>query len=622
MPGATALTAYLPKFLLSRFRRNSPCFILRIPWDIHVDNIFVYLRLEDIICLRRVNKAFFLLTHEPVIWKRFLQHINVPLPPLRPTFKYTLEATDHEVEQLVTRAISLEDNWRKQEPDITSSQIMLAHYKVLELKLLPGGKYLVASVKDSCSYRFFIVVFCLDHPQGYQALARAPTKSRAYNLQAKYMTYDSGSGPEQGIMIAYVRRTFKADGPANVDPNDYSFKTEIDAPHPFNHDLSCVFISLNCLEMLADPEILPGSADYKSRALRQKPPFLQVAVLTATYQMNNISLYELDNMPYLAVVQHPTLIAFIDLTNRNVYNLACHDHDDYPGLPHDIKAIRVFPTQRDILVVRTITFPDRTELHLVEIYNISNMQPIKVNWKNAESRYLIENQPASNVHISDYGIPTFTGDQPQLRASYDPPPPISIFVQTVNPTGVIHHVLWPSADYVPATSIRSASIRYYYTLEHVCFQSQHISSPLVTHVLPGAYRALMYTVMEDDRKDAPSMVSLRRYVNPEYQYADYPIPRVDRSTRILRKKHPVVPTNIYGSFPLDENCQRHYQDGGVAAITWDEGIGRVCIAAENEMQIQILDFAHVVQPDARFARWRRNQDMVIRDTPPDVLPIF
>jgi hypothetical protein len=117
-----------------------------------------------------------------------------------------------------------------------------------------------------------------------------------------------------------------------VDPNDYSFKTEIDPPHPFNNDLSCVFISLPCLEMLADPEILPGSADYKSRALRQKPPFLQVSTLTATYQMDQISLYELDDLPYLCVVQHPTLIAFIDLTNRTVRNLACHEHEDFPGL--------------------------------------------------------------------------------------------------------------------------------------------------------------------------------------------------------------------------------------------------------------------------------------------------
>lgn len=283
----------------------------------------------------------------------------------------------------------------------------------------------------------------------------------------------------------------------------------------------------------------------------------------------------------------------------------------------------MFPTQQEILVIRTITFPDRNESHLIEIYSLRNMESSpKVNWKHAESRYLIENQRASNIHISDYGIPNLTGELSVLRASSDPPPPISIFVQTIHPNGVIHHLIWPSVAYVLATRTHRATVQYCYTLEHVCFQSQHICSPLVTHILPGVYRALMYTVMEDDRRDAPSLVSLRRYVNPEYQYADYPIPRVDRSTHILRKKLPVVPLNIYRSFPLDENCQQHYQNGGIAAIAWDEGIGRVCIAAENEMQIRIMDFAHVVHPDARFARWKRNQDMVLRDVTPDFLPIL
>jgi hypothetical protein len=87
--------------------------------------------------------------------------------------------------------------------------------------------------------------------------------------------------------------------------------------------------------------------------------------------------------------------------------------------------MRVFPTQRDILVIRTITFQDRTESQLVEIYNISNLHPTGVNWRHAGKRYLIENQPASDVHISDYGIPTFTGDQPPLRPSYNPPPFLS-----------------------------------------------------------------------------------------------------------------------------------------------------------------------------------------------------
>jgi hypothetical protein len=34
------------------------------------------------------------------------------------------------------------------------------------------------------------------------------------------------------------------------------------------------------------------------------------------------------------------------------------------------------------------------------------------------------------------------------------------------------------------------------------------------------------------------------------------------------------------------------------------------------MCIQILDFAHVLQPDERFARWKQNQDMVLHDVHP------
>ena len=63
MPGTTGLTAYLPKFLLSRFRRNSPCFILRVPFDVHVNEIFIYLHVEDIICLRRVRYSIYLLRY-------------------------------------------------------------------------------------------------------------------------------------------------------------------------------------------------------------------------------------------------------------------------------------------------------------------------------------------------------------------------------------------------------------------------------------------------------------------------------------------------------------------------------------------------------------------------------
>lgn len=150
---------------------------------------------------------FFLLTHEPVIWKRFLEHMNVPIPFLRPTFRYSFEATDFEVEQLVTRAVSVDDNWRRPTPRLHSTEIVSAYYKVLEMKMLPGGKYLVASVKDISCYRYFLMIYSLEHPtpEGRKAIARCATTGKAFNLQAKYMKYKG----VHGIMISYLQRQFQ-----------------------------------------------------------------------------------------------------------------------------------------------------------------------------------------------------------------------------------------------------------------------------------------------------------------------------------------------------------------------------------------------------------------------------
>lgn len=270
----------------------------------------------------------------------------------------------------------------------------------------------------------------------------------------------------------------------------------------------------------------------------------------------------------------------------------------------------MLPGQNNMLVVRCIQViskdqTDATQVTLVELFDLPDV-PGKCIRAHPTDRY-VRPDYCSAVHISDYGIPNN-----DLPLPPGPPPPISIFFQTLHPIGVIHHVLWPDLVTIPATGTRPASTKYYYPLQYVCFQTQHISAPLVTRVLPGARRALMYTVLPGDRKDAPALVSLRRYVNPEYQHQAYPVPREDRTAHILRKKWPSVPPKIYASFPLDPDSQQLYQSGGLAAIAWDEGIGRVCLASEHGEQIQILDFAHMVHPDARFARWQRNQAIVMQ----------
>ena len=155
----------------------------------------------------QVSKLYYYLTHQPIIWKRFLRHLSVPIPPLPPTSRYGLGELDFEAERLVFRAISLDDNWRSFSPKTYRCQRLKIYNQVLAMTVLPGGKYLVASVRDTGCNRYAIMVFVLDHAtRGSIALAKTPTKSKAYNLQAKYLAYNG----VQGIAIAYIRRKFKS----------------------------------------------------------------------------------------------------------------------------------------------------------------------------------------------------------------------------------------------------------------------------------------------------------------------------------------------------------------------------------------------------------------------------
>jgi hypothetical protein len=134
--------------------------------------------------------------------------MNIPLPPLPPTSRYSLGNLGFEVEKMVFRAISLDDNWRSYAPKLYQTQVVKVYDQVQDMTVLPGGKYLVASVRDTGNKRYAIIVYVMDHCGHNVALAKTPTKSKAYNLQAKYMTHRG----VQGITISYIRREFKGDG--------------------------------------------------------------------------------------------------------------------------------------------------------------------------------------------------------------------------------------------------------------------------------------------------------------------------------------------------------------------------------------------------------------------------
>lgn len=136
-----------------------------------------------------------------------MQHIDYPLPPLPPTARHSLkDVSSLEVERLLIRPLSLEKEWQKEKADCYDEWKFNAHHCVQSMIILPGGQYLVASVSDTEEKYFSLLVFVLDHPYGRAVpLAKTPTGTKAYSLQAKYMTVKG----RRGITISYICRDFR-----------------------------------------------------------------------------------------------------------------------------------------------------------------------------------------------------------------------------------------------------------------------------------------------------------------------------------------------------------------------------------------------------------------------------
>lgn len=151
----------------------------------------------------QVCKLFYDLTHHPAVWKRLLRSLSLPLPPLPPTSRHDFaNLTSLEVERLYIRAYSLDRNWRLRSPGVMGMWSFDLPYHVAEMVLLPGGQYLVASVSDASKLQWDILLCSLDSRYTVISIAKTPTKTKAYNLQARYLTVDG----VPGITIAYVRR--------------------------------------------------------------------------------------------------------------------------------------------------------------------------------------------------------------------------------------------------------------------------------------------------------------------------------------------------------------------------------------------------------------------------------
>ncbi|KAH8990835.1 hypothetical protein EDB92DRAFT_1798615 [Lactarius akahatsu] len=290
--------------------------LLSLPNDTLVDLILVHLCVRDILRLRSVCRLLYELTHQPMVWKRILRKFHLPLPPLPPTTRYSFPALSSlEAERLVTRALAAEANWRSTIPKAYKSWRFCVYADILSMKIVPGGKYIVVSVREGTS-RYSLMLLVMEHRvKTAYPVAKIATASKAYKIEAKYMRYQT----EMGIMITYVQREPKraSDRMAGIDVSDYSEDHAIDYPVPVRYELNVIHCPLSAVHIAEDPRFPPGSSAYTARIDAQRSPFNSVTTMRSNTTFDFTDLDALNGAPYIVVVQGRNIL-FKNLISRNV----------------------------------------------------------------------------------------------------------------------------------------------------------------------------------------------------------------------------------------------------------------------------------------------------------------
>ncbi|CAL1694545.1 unnamed protein product [Somion occarium] len=569
------------------FRRGS---LEALPHDVLVNGLFPHLNVYDILRLRQVSRILYNATLEKSLWIRLLRTMTCPLHPLPANSRYSLNGlTPLELERLVTRSLSLENLWRDQNPDSFNLYIRgfnLAR-EILNMTILPGGRYLVASIRQFDRYSIMLLV--MDHARGVIPLAdtgRLPSK--AFRIQAKYVPVNG----QHGILISYVCRDYKNKKDKARYPrlniSAYSEDHDIDPEVPLIYECGVLHVSLASVEGLSHNE--PGTQEWSNFALSQESPFRMPCKIRSRGQLGISDVAEVYGKPYLVLVVQPNTIQFKVISMSHVeVKLECMKYAGLVQFEHRILALRILPEQHEILVVRRIVVPGK-DVFVIELYDIPEFLPsgelaIRLGDVLKHTSYkAIAGYGFSAAWITDplCLVQTDESIQPGLMNAFSRRP-ICIYGRTVNEEvmvgdlirkldGFMRLVIWPETA---QRTLPNGQVQEYceYNLNSMSKIMSFVSKgDAQFRILPGCRRSVLFSSPPDDISDAPPIYKAFRIVDDECD---------------LPKNHNLPAGQIYGY--LDIPFQ--FGDKKWKAMAWDDTIGRLCISPEGSSIVTVVEFA-------------------------------
>ncbi|PPQ74420.1 hypothetical protein CVT24_001049 [Panaeolus cyanescens] len=496
-------------------------------------------------------------------------------PQLRPSLDYFNEACDHEFESLVTQACAVDSAWKSGEVWIKREEMLRTQFKVVELKFVPGGKFLVASVRDRMGYRSFIMVYAIDLIQGTRAIARMETSYQCYDLDAKYMEHEG----EPGIMIYFTRRHWMK--PTNLD--DPGVRHLILQKHTMIYKEQDIVIARE-------------KDAYIQRAMMYQRPFRNVMLLRGKAEISMPTLFEWKGNPHLAFFVSPLEIKLLCLNGPYRATITPAHDNSFLHSQQRIRAIRPIPSQDQILVIRTFaTHPQEEFVHRFELYDIP-----------AEGGDHAPVHPAAQSppnHLADYRIDKFTiSDAPDPTKKMHPshpqplhhelcPSTIWISSSNISPPGVCMWAIRPLLQ--PQILNEPPTYRYGFTLLNDRPCSIHCAYPdpkTGTGVaLPGSERSLVYNFIPSYTESMIVQRIKRFWYDPElFEEGYHEADKGDSGPSISE-----VPHHSYKKFQDVLSTRpiipRMNQKGGAVSIAFDEGSGKIAIGVSNENEIQLYD---------------------------------
>lgn len=269
----------------------------------------------------------------------------------------------------------------------------------------------------------------------------------------------------------------------------------------------------------------------------------------------------------------------------------------------------------------------RAIVHLFELYYVQTTEMV-VRWgKRALDTPPVSSHPcriqaqASNrFQIADYSFTPRNADAPPATGRQKTLPTISVFVHStrlkklpdrpidvgVDPSERVEHLPCELLVFDFYATTRPDGIPIYAAHYHSSHGHLFPEWPVV---LPGFNRYLAFTVPRKDLRSNPAFLDLWRRFRFEpksaekgYLMKDDPVEEAALTKG--RRKLPAV-EHIWSKFTIPDRFKDILTEDGVASLTYDESIGRVCIVpgGKSQRSIMYLEAAQAKYPDERIEAW-------------------